>query len=153
MSNPVSWFEIQGRNAAALQEFYVKAFGWKGNTGPGGMMVAPEKGGIAGSISAPQNPDIEKHTTVYIGVDNLEAALAKIEAAGGKLGMPPMDLPENWGRIAGFIDPAGNWIGLHQAPPKPARAVAKRRAPAKRSAKKAAKKTTKKAAKKTAKRR
>jgi hypothetical protein len=58
-----------------------------------------------------------------------------------------MDLPGGMGRIAGFLDPEGNWVGLWE-PGKPA----KKAAPAKKaSAKKAAKKKPAKKAKKAAK--
>jgi hypothetical protein len=53
--------------------------------------------------------------------------------------MEPMDLPGGMGRIAGFNDPGGNWIGLF-SPAKPERKTAKTAAkkPAKKPAKKAA---------------
>jgi hypothetical protein len=60
--------------------------------------------------------------------------------------MPPMDLPQGMGRIAGFVDPAGNWIGLW-APGK-TRPVAPRATNG--AAKKAATKKAKKAAPKRA---
>lgn len=45
-------------------------------------------------------------------VDDLAAALAKIESLGGTTAMPPMDIPDGSVSIAMFRDPAGNLIGL-----------------------------------------
>jgi predicted enzyme related to lactoylglutathione lyase len=103
------------------------------------LMVEPEKGGIAGGVGASQSGT--SSVAVYVDVPDLNAHLGKVEQAGGKIVMPPMELPEGMGSIAGFLDPAGNWIGLWQAPKKAAPA---RRAPAKRRPKAAAKKTKKK---------
>jgi predicted enzyme related to lactoylglutathione lyase len=51
-------------------------------------------------------------TFVYIGTDNIEATLAKVEAAGGKTVVPKSEIPET-GWFAFFTDPTGNMIGLY----------------------------------------
>jgi predicted enzyme related to lactoylglutathione lyase len=113
MGNPVSFFQIQGGDAKGLTAFYKKVFGWKmapaRDTG-GMMMVAAEAGGIAGGIGA--SLDGNKSVSVYVSVTDLERNLARIKAAGGQPAMDPFELPGGMGRIAGFIDPVGNWIGL-----------------------------------------
>jgi predicted enzyme related to lactoylglutathione lyase len=142
MGNPVNFFQISAADGAPLQAFYKQIFGWKTSIGAGGMMmVAPEKGGIAGGVGSSQNGG--SNVTVYVDVPDLGAHLGKVEKAGGRVVMPPMELPEGMGSIAGFLDPAGNWIGLWQAAKKPAR-----RAPPKRPAKAPAKKKTKARARK-----
>jgi predicted enzyme related to lactoylglutathione lyase len=57
----------------------------------GGMMGSPE-----GTPS---------HWLVYFGVDGVDAAVEKAQAAGGSVLMPPMDSP--YGRLAAVADPAG----------------------------------------------
>jgi predicted enzyme related to lactoylglutathione lyase len=142
MANPVNFFQITAADGGPLQAFYKKVFSWKMSAGPSGMMmVASEKGGIAGGVGASQNGGAS--VAVYVDVPDVSAHLTKVEQAGGKTAMPPMELPGGMGTIAGFFDPAGNWIGLWQAAKKPAR-----RAPAKRRAKAAPKKKTKSAARK-----
>ena len=42
----------------------------------------------------------------YIGVDDVDATVAQIEAKGGKALMPAFDIPQ--GRIAMVADPQGN---------------------------------------------
>jgi predicted enzyme related to lactoylglutathione lyase len=132
MGNPVSWFEINGRgDGMRLQSFYREAFGWRMKPAPGApmMLVTAEKGGIAGGVGPSQTgaPSV----AVYVTVKNLESHLEKIEKAGGTRALPPMDLPEGWGRIAGFTDPDGNWVGLWQPGKKPAapKRTAKKPAP------------------------
>jgi predicted enzyme related to lactoylglutathione lyase len=142
MGNPVNFFQITAADGGPLQSFYKKVFAWKVSEGQGGMMmVAPEKGGIAGGVGDSQNGTAS--VTVYIDVPNMSAHLTKVEQAGGKIAMPPMELPGGMGTIAGFLDPAGNWIGLWQAAKKFIKP-----APAKRRAKAAPKKKAKSAARK-----
>jgi predicted enzyme related to lactoylglutathione lyase len=50
---------------------------------------------------------------VYIGTDDIEASLAEIEAHGGQLVAPKMEIP-NMGWFAGFKDPAGNTRALYK---------------------------------------
>jgi len=119
MTNPVQWFSIQGPNGAALKRFYARALGWKLKAGPEGSGTLPAgDGAIPGNVgrSTTGVPSV----TVYLTVKDLDAQLAKIERAGGLRAMPNVELPGGMGTIAGFIDPAGNWIGLWQKAPAPA---------------------------------
>ena len=149
MAHPVSWFQITGRDGTALQDFYRSIFDWRMSSLPGGdmLMVAPEKDGIAGGVGS--SLDGTSNVTVFASVDDLAAHLKRVQDAGGEIAMPPMELPGGeMGWIAGFTDPAGNWVGLWQPPAKPR--IAKksaRKAAKKKAAPKAAKKTAKKAAK------
>ena len=71
----------------------------------------------------------------YIAVKSLDAALTRVEKAGGTVCMPKTEIGQNMGWIAAFQDTEGNMMGFHQAP---AAAAAKK--PASKPAKKAAKK-------------
>jgi predicted enzyme related to lactoylglutathione lyase len=111
MPNAVTWFEIAGPDAGALQTFYAQAFDWQidaSNEMQYGMVTAGE-GGIPGGVSP--SPDGSAHATFYVDVPDVQAALDKIIQLGGKMAMPPMDVP-NGPTIAFFIDPAGNTVGL-----------------------------------------
>lgn len=113
-SNPVVHFEVLGRDAGALREFYAGAFGWQ--LGPidesplqYSMVHGKDAGGIDGGIGrAPAGPG---HVTFYVGVDNLEKALAEIERRGGKIVQPPQQVPGGVG-FALFADPEGHVVGL-----------------------------------------
>jgi predicted enzyme related to lactoylglutathione lyase len=110
-SNPVTWFEILGKDGGTLQKFYGGLFGWNvdaANPMNYGM-VQGKDGGIGGGISASQ--DGSSMVTVYIAVDRLQAALDKAKSLGGEIVMPPMDVPGG-PKIAQFKDPCGNVIGL-----------------------------------------
>lgn len=167
MGHPVNWFQISGGDGAALTKFYQTVFAWRMGPapGPGNLMLveADPPDGIAGGIGA--SPDGSAGVVVYVGVEDIEAALAKVGAAGGSTFMPKMDLPDGWGSIALFKDPAGNVTGLWQSPkkrpevaarkaknakPPKAKAAAKKPVKADKAAKKAEKKAAKKTAKKTA---
>jgi hypothetical protein len=111
MAHPVIHFEVLGGDATAQQNFYRDAFGWSidaGNPMNYGMVAATE-GGIGGGVAA--SMDGTPMVTVYVEVDDLQAALDKVGELGGETVMPPMDVPGG-PSIALFTDPAGNRIGL-----------------------------------------
>src|SRR5216683_5558438 len=135
MANPVNFFQISAADGKPLQTFYKKVFAWKMTSAPGTgdmSMVAPEKGGIPGGVGSSQNGS--SSVAVYVSVSDVSAHLKKVEEAGGTTAMLPIDLPGGMGTIAGFVDPAGNWIGLWQAAKKPARRAPAKKASSKRTA-------------------
>jgi predicted enzyme related to lactoylglutathione lyase len=112
MGNKVIHFEIATTgDAAGLQKFYADAFDWKvdANNPNNYGFVDPSDAGLAGGIGGV--PGDTGHVTVYLEVDDLDAALDKIEHLGGKTVTPPMDVPGG-PTIAHFSDPSGNFIGL-----------------------------------------
>ncbi len=111
MGNAVGWFSIQGKDSDELVQFYRKVFDWKMGPSPdGGKMVAPEEGGIPGGVGPSR--DGKPHVSVYVAVKSVTRFLTKVTKMGGQSAMPKTKLPDNMGFIAGFIDPAGNWVGL-----------------------------------------
>ena len=112
--NPVVHFEVLGRDAGALKRFYSDAFGWSLGPAEGPMeytMVhfGDGGGGIDGGIGkAPQGGG---HSTFYVGVDDLAAALKQIERLGGKTIQPPTQVPDGVA-FALFADPEGHVVGL-----------------------------------------
>jgi predicted enzyme related to lactoylglutathione lyase len=105
------WSELLTRDTAAAVKFYTALFGWKtkvsdmvafsythwqnGGADIGGMMAIMEAWG-------PMPPNWIN----YIQVDNCDQAAAKATSLGGKVCMPPMDIP-NTGRFAMLQDPQG----------------------------------------------
>jgi predicted enzyme related to lactoylglutathione lyase len=118
MTNKVVHFEILGKDGKKSQEFYSQLFGWNidANNPMEYGMVPGEAGGIGGGVAAAMEKPM---VTVYVEVPNLEAALQKAEALGGKTVMPPMDVPGG-PKLAQFADPDGNLIGLMLAGSMPA---------------------------------
>jgi predicted enzyme related to lactoylglutathione lyase len=120
MSNPVVHFEVVGRDAAALQNFYRQAFGWQidapghGAGPPDYAMVHPQAGtGIDGGIGGGIGESDEGHVTFYVAVPDIKAALSAIKALGGTRVFGPEDVPGG-PTIALFADPEGHTVGLVQ---------------------------------------
>ncbi|MBI3912722.1 MAG: VOC family protein [Chloroflexi bacterium] len=113
MSNPITHFEIIGKDALKLQKFYADVFAWKlgaparefGNY----SLLDNEGKGIGGGIG-----EGDARVTVYIEVDDPQAYLDKVMKAGGKMLMPVTPVMEGV-TIAMFADPEGNTIGLSKS--------------------------------------
>ncbi len=115
--NPVTWFEIAGKDGAKTQKFYSDLFGWKvdaSNPMNYGMVEGGE-GGIGGGLTG--SMDGKPTLTFYVDVDDLQAALDKATSLGGTVVMPPMEIEGQGGlKIAQFKDPDGNVVGLMKPP-------------------------------------
>ncbi|MBI5288647.1 MAG: VOC family protein [Chloroflexi bacterium] len=113
--NPVTWFEILGKDGAKTQKFYSDLFGWKVDaSNPMNYgMVQGENGGIGGGLS--NSMDGKPALTVYVDVDDLAATLEKAKSLGAEVVMPPMDVPGG-PSIAQFKDPDGNVVGIMKPP-------------------------------------
>ena len=114
MSNPVTHFEILGKDGERSQKFYASLFGWNvdaSNEKKYGMVSAQDGQGIGGGVAAAMDKPM---VTVYVEVADLAATLKTAESLGGKTIMPPMDVPGG-PKLAQFSDPDGNVIGLTQA--------------------------------------
>ena len=94
--------------------FYDAVVGWNIGEGAaefnGYRMIGAADGGFAGGV-LPMTDEMQQHGARptwlgYIHVDDVDAAVATIEAAGGKALMPATDIP-NVGRIAMVADPQG----------------------------------------------
>lgn len=110
MGKPVVHFEISGKDAKKLQEFYGSIFDWHidANNPMNYGVVDTHGGGINGGIAAAQGPN---QVTFYIEVDDPQAYLNRIESAGGKTLVPVTEIP-NMVTFAQFADPEGNVVGL-----------------------------------------
>ena len=98
---PIVFFDIAGPDADKLKAFYAGNFGWDIDATLG--IKTPH---LDGTLR--QDP-AEK--IIYIGVPDINAALAKITASGGSVAMPRTVIP-NVATFALFTDPAGNRMGL-----------------------------------------
>lgn len=115
MAKPaVAWFEVTGKDGAALQRFFGSLFGWQiqdaGDGSGYGLVQAAEKG-IAGGIGSSQDGS-PGQATFYVEVDDPAAYLAKAEELGGKTVVPPTEIPGFGLTFAFFADPEGHLIGL-----------------------------------------
>lgn len=128
MQNPVVHFELPADDRERMKTFYTKAFGWEMmQLGPEMMnytvvMTAPsddngpiEKGRINGGIYMRQQ-GMSAAPSVVISVENITAAMKRVEDCGGKMEMQPMDIP-NVGKYATFIDTEGNRLSIMEPYP------------------------------------
>ena len=115
MAKPaVAWFEVTGKDGAALQRFYGSLFDWQvqdAGDGSGYGLVAAADKGIAGGIGAAQD-GAAGHVSFYVEVDDPAAYLQKAEQLGGRTIVPPTDIPQFGLTFAFFADPEGHLIGL-----------------------------------------
>jgi predicted enzyme related to lactoylglutathione lyase len=109
---PVVHFEIGCRDRAKTERFFGELFGWHiQQQGPASVIDAANERGIAGHITA-LGHEPQHYTMFYVEVDDVQASLDKATALGGKMVVPPIDIPT--GKFAWFSDPDGNTVGLLQ---------------------------------------
>jgi len=108
VSYPVVHFEISGKNGRELQEYYANLFGWKINAdNPMNYGLVPAgEGGIGGGIC-----DGPGSVVIYVAVPDLQAALDKAVALGGKVIHPIEHIP-GMVTFAMIEDPQGNVMGM-----------------------------------------
>lgn len=114
----LAWSEVNTREAVAACDFYGKLFGLTaqqsedqkyffmkcGNQPLFGVMPMDE-----------QWRNLPPHWMGYFAINDTDAAVERVLAAGGSLAMPAFDTP--YGRIAGIVDPYGAAFSLVQLPP------------------------------------
>jgi uncharacterized protein len=108
MPNPIVHFEIGCRDRAKTQAFFSGLFDWKmEEAGPATKIRTG--GEIGGHITA-LGHEPQHYTIFYVEVDDVKAYLDKATSLGGKMLVPPIEIPT--GTFAWFADPDGNTIGL-----------------------------------------
>jgi uncharacterized protein len=123
--NPVVHFEMPYEDGARVGKFYSEAFGWQmqqlsgemGNyvmahtaeTDESGMIK--KLGAINGGFYPKTSPGASEYPSVVISVDNLQAAMGKVNSAGGTIDGEPMDIP-GIGKYVSIIDTEGNRVGM-----------------------------------------
>jgi hypothetical protein len=105
-------FEVVGKDQKALQSFYGKLFDWSFDTNnPTAYgMTDPAVTGVTVGVG-PSQDGSTGHVTGYVGVPDVDAALARAAELGGQTIMPKVS-PAPGVNIALFADPEGHVIGL-----------------------------------------
>lgn len=117
-----SWIDLATPDTAAAMAFYGTLFGWTYDANPipeGGEYIMVSKDGqvVAGMMQLSPEMAASGMPPVwssYVTVDDVAAAVAKVEPAGGAVMQPPMDVMDA-GIMAVIADPAGAVICLWQA--------------------------------------
>jgi uncharacterized protein len=110
MLNQFCHIEIYSKDAEASSAFYGQLFGWKTTPIMPEYMLFDGAGGIGGGFNGMLSA--ENRHCLYIAVEDIEAKLAEIEAAGGKTVKPKSKISDEHGFMALFVDPSGNTLGL-----------------------------------------
>jgi uncharacterized protein len=112
-----TWVDISTADTAGSRGFYSKLFGWQVDVNPDpqyrGYGRARVNGFDAAGITPTQAKEQPTAWNFYIHTDDVDATARAVEAAGGKVEMPPIDVPDQ-GRMAVFKDPVGAYISVWQ---------------------------------------
>lgn len=126
LKNAISWFEIPATDLDRATKFYETIFGItlipmdmeniKMRMFPLQDMMTDVGGALvdSGGFHKPSTTD---GPLIYLnGNPDLQNVLDKVEAAGGKIMVPKMEISPEYGFMGVFIDTEGNRIGLHSIP-------------------------------------
>jgi predicted enzyme related to lactoylglutathione lyase len=119
----IHWFEIPVHDIARAQSFYETLLGVslrREQMGPQTMAIFPYgDGGIGGALLLGENAPAPgaQGVLVYLNAEpSIDAVLARVQDAGGRILSPKLELPGDIGFIAQVVDTEGNRIGLHTQP-------------------------------------
>jgi len=109
-----SWFELMTSDVDGAKKFYSSLFGWGTEAMPMGDMnytiVKVGEEGLGGIMDRPpQAAGSPPNWGVYVTVNDVDATARKAEELGGKILVPPTDIP-NVGRFCVLQDPQGATI-------------------------------------------
>jgi predicted enzyme related to lactoylglutathione lyase len=115
------WYELLTTDMKAAEKFYTPVIGWTVQAfdkSPQPYDMWARDGGVAvgGVMNIPPGMNFPPHWEMYVLVDNLEDAIAKIEQLGGKTLGPLIEVPEV-GRMRTMQDPQGAVFAIHEADP------------------------------------
>ena len=118
---PINWFEIPVRNLDRAQRFYEALLTTsmrREELGPTKTLAVfgYDDGQVGGCLMAGDGaPEPSASgTLIYLNAaPSLDAVLARVEAAGGRITTPKVQLPGDMGCFAHVTDTEGNRIGLH----------------------------------------
>jgi uncharacterized protein len=108
-----SWVDLGSDDLSAAQDFYRGLFGWNTPEGPseaGGYAVGDLGGKTVAGLGPNMNPAAPPHWSTHVNVDSDDETGAKVQANGGVVYMPSMDI--ELGRFAVLTDPVGAMFNL-----------------------------------------
>ena len=115
--NAAVWFEIPVTDMAKAKAFYSKVLMSEftdQNDGPNPMAIFAYQGdddAVSGHLYPGKPAAPGTGPTIHLTVpDSLEEGIARVEAAGGKVLSPVIEIPA--GRFVYCLDPDGNSIGI-----------------------------------------
>jgi uncharacterized protein len=114
-----SWHELMTTDAPAAMTFYSQIFGWQPgeamDMGPIGKyyMFNRPHGTIGGMMNKPpEMAQVPPNWQIYFRVADVDQAVERIKANGGRILNGPMDVPGG-DRVVNAMDPQGAAFSLH----------------------------------------
>src|SRR5947208_1260171 len=115
------WNEIGTADVEACKTFYQSLFDWTTrdmDMGPNGTYTifqneGRDVGGRYRMKAQQQQMGVAPHWLTYVGVDDVDASAQKAESIGGRVIVPPTDIP-NTGRFAVLSDPTGATFAIYK---------------------------------------
>ncbi len=109
-----SWNELMTTDVEAAKKFYGELFSWELKETPmGGMsytLISAEGTEIGGIMAMPPGSEnMPSAWGAYVTVSDVDATAKKVEELGGKVIIPPQDIPDV-GRFCLIQDPQGAFI-------------------------------------------
>lgn len=110
----INWFEVPALDVQRAAAFYAKVLGVAviDMQGPEGSMKAFANGDVPVGAISPGAPRADGGVVVYFGTDDVDGALGRVRASGGKVVMEKTSIGP-FGYIAQFLDTEGNRAALH----------------------------------------
>lgn len=115
-SGGISYLRIPATDPQASAEFYRDVFGWSVHTDRAEPSFEDGTGHVIGHFLSNQAVAGEAGVRPYVFVDDIDAMLLRVRAAGGAVVEQPYPEGDLW--VATFRDPAGNVIGIWQKGPR-----------------------------------
>ena len=120
VTHPIDWFEIPVRDMDRAQRFYETLFAApmrRESIGGNSLALFGDDPAAVGGclLAGPTAPaPSESGTLVYLNAQpSLDAVLARLPEAGGRVLTPKVQLPGDMGCFAHIADSEGNRVGLH----------------------------------------
>jgi len=113
--NSFVWYEVHTDSVDKSRDYYCEVLGWTaqemdmGDAGKYVMLANTEGKPQMGVVKSPME-GVPPHFTQYLSVEDVDGMSAKVESAGGKIVVPPTDIPV--GRFSVVADPQGAAIAL-----------------------------------------
>jgi len=106
------WYELATSDPAKAKAFYSGLFGWTWKESPGYAEFDNGRENAGGMMALrPEEKGIPSHWRIYIQVEDCDAIAAACVALGGKVHVPPMDIP-CVGRFAVLNAPDGAYFSV-----------------------------------------
>lgn len=111
------WSELATTDSEAAKNFYSEIFGWKLTQAdvpdmPYSYIMAGGEKPVGGLYQmGKEYGDAPAHWMSYVSVDDVDATAQRVAELGGKICVPPTDIP-NVGRFSVITDPTGANISI-----------------------------------------